>query len=129
LATILVDTNILIDNLRGTREAFSALTGARQSGDRLIASVLSKVEILSGMRRSEEAEVRRLFDEIEWIDVDDAIAERAGALAATFRRSHRHIDVTDYVVAATAQLLGAELWTSNVRHFPMFPELAPPYEA
>ncbi len=58
----------------------------------------------------------------------DPIAERAGELANAFLRTHPGVEVADYVVAATAQLLGAELWTRNLRHFPMFPELRDPYE-
>ncbi|MGH9000661.1 MAG: type II toxin-antitoxin system VapC family toxin, partial [Acidimicrobiia bacterium] len=33
----------------------------------------------------------------------------------------------DFLIAATSSLLDAELLTTNVRHFPMFPKLAPPY--
>ena len=45
----------------------------------------------------------------------------------TFGRTHPGIEVGDYVAAATAQLLGAALWTRNCKHFPMFPELPDPY--
>ncbi len=55
------------------------------------------------------------------------IAEQAGALAARFVRSHPGIEVVDYLIAASVQRLDGELWTRNVRHFPMFPALAPPY--
>lgn len=125
--TILVDTNILVDQLRAMEPARDSLAGAQLRGERLIASVLSKVEILAGARVGEEQRTRRVFDGLEWVAVDDAIAERAGALASQFLRSHRQIELADYVIAATAQVLGAELWTRNVRHFPMFPGLAPPY--
>ena len=33
----------------------------------------------------------------------------------------------DHAIAATAILAGAELLTCNVRHFPMFPGLRPPW--
>ena len=33
----------------------------------------------------------------------------------------------DHAIAATAILSGAELLTCNVRHFPMFPGLRPPW--
>jgi predicted nucleic acid-binding protein len=79
------------------------------------------------MRRSEESAILELFDHIEWIPVDDALAERAGRLANSYLRSHPGIGAVDYVIAATAERLAADLWTSNVRHFPMFPGLQPPY--
>jgi predicted nucleic acid-binding protein len=40
---------------------------------------------------------------------------------------HTGIDVVDYVIAATAEELGAELMTLNVRHFPMFAALRPAF--
>jgi predicted nucleic acid-binding protein len=37
------------------------------------------------------------------------------------------LNVPDLVIAATALELGAMLATANVRHFPMFAGLTPPY--
>lgn len=48
-------------------------------------------------------------------------------LARQYRRSHNGIDVVDYLIAATAIVIDADLLTTNVRHFPMFDQLAPPY--
>jgi predicted nucleic acid-binding protein len=125
--TILVDTSVMVDHLRGHPGARSALADARASEKRLIASVLSKVEILAGVRPAEEQATRELFHVFEWISVDDALAERAGALAQRFVRSHPGVDPVDYAIAATAEHFGAELWTGNAKHFPMFPELPDPY--
>ena len=95
----------------------------------MAASVLTKVEILAGVRPDETEATRRLLERLEWIDVDGEVAEEAGALAARYVRSHPGIEVVDYVIAASAQRLDAELWTTNVRHFPMFEDLASPYGA
>ncbi len=92
-----------------------------------MASVLSRVELLWGMRTHERKATSALFAAVDWVDVDEEISELAGAYARKFRRSHQGIGVVDYVIAATAQHLGAELWTRNVKHFPMFTELSPPY--
>ena len=124
---IVVDTSVLIDHLRGEDAAREALRGAALDGERLVASVLTKVEVLAGMRTAEEDATRRLMDSLDWIEVDEDLAERAGALANRFLRSHPGIDPVDYVIAATVERLNARLWTRNMRHFPMFPELAPPY--
>jgi predicted nucleic acid-binding protein len=79
------------------------------------------------MRPSERSVTDALIAVIEWRPVDDALADRAGELAQRCGRSHSGIDAVDYVVAATAHSLKAQLWTRNVRHFPMFAGLAPPY--
>lgn len=127
--TVVVDTSVLIDHLRGDDRARELVRETSRSGVRIVASVLTKVEILAGLRASEAQATRRLLDRLEWIEVDDEITERAGELAARYLRSHPGIEVVDYVIAASAQRLDAELLTRNVRHFPMFPDLAAPYEA
>ena len=125
--TIVIDTSVLIDHLRGNEASREALRSAAVAGERLTASVLTKVEVLAGMRTTEEATTRRLLDNLDWVEVDDGLAERAGDLANRYLRSHPGIDPVDYVIAATVQRLDARLWTRNVRHFPMFPGLASPY--
>lgn len=125
--TILVDTSILIDHLRGHDAARLALWSAAESGERLVASVVTKVEILAGMRTAEEHATRDLFAALDWIAVDEDIAEGAGRLANRYLPSHPGVDPVDYIIAATTGHLGARLWTRNLRHFPMFPDLAAPY--
>lgn len=123
----LVDTSILIDHLRGHEPARDLLALELARGEPLYASVLTKVEILAGVRRGEAAATRTLLDVLVLVEVSDRIAEEAGRLAAKFRRSHGGVDVVDYVLAATQGDLGVPLWTRNVRHFPMLPRLRPPY--
>jgi predicted nucleic acid-binding protein len=64
---------------------------------------------------------------MEWIEMDDALAEHAGALANRYQRSHPGVDPVDYVIAASVERLEGQLWTRNLRHFPMFPGLTAPY--
>ena len=125
--TILIDTSVLIDHLRGDEAAQRALANAAQQGERLASSVVSRVEVLAGMRPEEEPPTRRLLSALDWISVDDEIAERAGVLANRFLRSHPGVDPVDFIVAATAEIHDAILWTRNVKHFPMISDLAPPY--
>jgi hypothetical protein len=48
-------------------------------------------------------------------------------LARRYRTSHSGIEDIDYLIAATALVLDAELLTTNVRHFPMLEGLSPAY--
>lgn len=125
--TILVDTHILIDHLRRRPEARRLIERALDTSVPVHASTLTKIELLAGMRSDERTATRALVDAMRWAPVTEEIAERAGTLARNHRASHREVGIVDYVIAATAESLHAELWTLNVRHFPMFPELAPPY--
>lgn len=127
MAIILIDTSVLIDHLRGRTGAVDALRDAAERGHRLAASVLTRVEVLAGMRPDEERVTRRLLDVLDWVPVDEAVAEDAGRLANYYLRSHPGIDPVDYVIAATADRMDALLWTRNLKHFPMFPGLRAPY--
>lgn len=119
-----VDTSVLIDVLRGSRRAATWLAGL----DELPAcSEISRTEVLRGVRSAERSATERLLQALRWIPVDEAVSRRAGELGREHRRSHVGIATADLIIAATAQLLGAELATGNVRHFPMFAGLAPPY--
>ncbi|MCI0637423.1 MAG: type II toxin-antitoxin system VapC family toxin, partial [Actinobacteria bacterium] len=124
--TIVADTSVLVDYLRGHEPARAAVTDALRS-NRVVVSLVSKIEVLAGMRPDEETRTYRLFGQLEWADVDDDVAERAGRLAAAFARTHKGVELADFVVAATADLLDATLWTRNRRHFPMFVDLPDPY--
>ncbi len=126
--TVVVDTSILIDHLRGDPRAHNLLVRAFQDEhQRLVASVMTKVEVLAGMRTDEEATTRRLLALFEWMPVDDATAERAGELAHRYLRSHPGVDPVDFVIAATVEGLGAELWTCNLKHYPMLSRVRDPY--
>ncbi|MDQ2939366.1 MAG: type II toxin-antitoxin system VapC family toxin [Actinomycetota bacterium] len=128
MTPILLDTDVLIDYLRDAPAAVRLLDPRIVAGEPVAASVISKAEVLAGMRTSEEERTVRTLGSLALLAVNDAIATRAGALARHYRSSHPGIGLADYLIAATAVLLNAELWTQNPRHFPMFGGLEPPYE-
>jgi predicted nucleic acid-binding protein len=122
----LVDTSILIDYLRGHAGAASVLEEGRAEGP-LHASRMTELEVLAGMRPAEEEATRLLLSTLVWHAVDAEVAERAGALGREWLASHHTIDSADLAIAATAQIAGLPLLTTNIRHFPMFPGLKAPY--
>jgi predicted nucleic acid-binding protein len=122
---LLFDSTILIAHLRGRREATAILVEAATTS--AFASVISRSEIEGGMRSGERRDVSRLFDGLDLVPVTDSIARRAGAHLRRFRRSHSGIDLADYLIAATAEEVGASLVTLNLKHFPMFPTLQAPW--
>lgn len=124
--SLVLDTSILIDVLRGDRAAVAYLHGLA-----LIpaCSEVTRVEIVRGLRSSERTEAERLFQALRWVPVDEPLARRAGELGRRWDRHRPGISLADLAIAATAQQLDAELATTNVRHFPMFEGLAAPYVA
>jgi predicted nucleic acid-binding protein len=124
--SVLVDTSVLIDVLRGEPAAGGVMRRARMAGP-LHASEVTRLEVLAGMQPREEEATRGLLAVLTWHPVDERVAEVAGELGRRWLRSHGGIDSADLAIAATAVLLDAELLTRNVKHFPMFSGLVAPY--
>lgn len=110
MADLLVDTDVLIDHLRGAR-AFEPADA------RVSYSTVTRAELFAG-RASEEAAVRTLLDPFRELLVDRAVAELGGRL----RRDHS-VRLADALIAATALTHDLELLTRNVRDFTGVPSL------
>ncbi len=125
MSLILLDSNVIIDVMRGSEAARSYLRTVVDV-DQVWSVTPVRTELLAGVRAGEIDRLRALFDEIVWQDVTMSIADRAGKFAARYSRSHQ-IGLVDLVLAAAAIELGGVVATRNVRDFPMFPDLRPPY--
>jgi predicted nucleic acid-binding protein len=123
----LADTSVLVDYLRGVEPARELLRSALEREEVVAASVLTRIELSIGMRAAERRGTDALVGALRWLAVDSEVTEQADALARRYVRSHSGIDAVDYCVAASALVNGMELWTLNVRHFPMFQRLRPPW--
>lgn len=119
----LLDASVAIDYLRGREEALDVVDAAED----LVASEITRYEVLAGVRPGEEQPTEDLLALPTWVAVDEGIARRAAALARQYRDACSGIEDADYLIAATALELGARLLTTNVRHFPMLPGLEPAY--
>lgn len=93
----------------------------------MCASVLTRVELAIGLRRSEGRRTDALVAALHWLPVDGAVADEADVLARRYAPSHSGIDAVDYFLAATARVHKLDLWTLNVRRFPMLPRLRAPW--
>jgi predicted nucleic acid-binding protein len=122
-----VDADVLIDALRGREAAVSLLARLRHGGEPLLASELTRFEVLAGLRVGEEEPTEHLLAELEFVPVTEAISRLAAGLLRSFRPAYAGIEDEDYIVAATAIELDGELLTRNSRHFPMFAGLSPAY--
>jgi predicted nucleic acid-binding protein len=123
----LLDTTVAIDHLRGDEAAIDLLRDLVENDETLAASEVVRFELAAGVRDDELAALEQFFSAVSWVAVGEDVARAAGDLARKHRRTHSRIDDADYLIAATALLLEADLLTTNVRHFPMLPDLKPPY--
>jgi len=120
----LFDTDVLIEHLRGNVTTTEMVIKAANA-DLAACSVLTRFELLGGMRSNERSSIRSLLSALVNLEVTTDVATRAGEWARTFRRSHANISSIDYLIAATAEIHGADLLTRNVKRFPMYPDLKP----
>lgn len=123
----LLDTSVAIDHLRGSPPAVDLLADLLEAEGSIFASEVVRFELLAGVREKEVDALELFFSAISWVPVGEGVARAAGSLAQRHRLSHSGIDDADYLIAATALLLEADLLTTNVRHFPMIDDLAPAY--
>lgn len=123
----LLDTAIAVDHLRGRAAATTPIESVIRQDGALATSELTRFELPAGMGPGEDTDLEAFFAVLDWVPVTEAITRRAGQYARAFRRSHCGIGHVDHVIAASADLLSADLQTLNLRHFPMFPGLAAPY--
>lgn len=121
-----VDTSVLIDHTRGLQAAHDALALAATRGA-IHSSEIVRTELLVLIRDPELEAITPLLEVILWHPVDRQVAESAGSLGRRWLPSHNGIDTADLVIAATAIFLDAEFMTRNLKHFPMFEDLNPPY--
>ncbi len=122
--TRVLDTAVLIDLLRGDQAAVEFVAGLDAVP---LCSEITRIETLRGLRSAERGAAAALLAEIDWVPVDERVATRAGELGRTWRQSHPGIDTADLAIAATAELSGRTLATTNLKHFPMFAGLERPY--
>ena len=123
----LLDTTVAIDHLRGRQPAVDLLRTLIENDETLAASEVVRFELLAGVRDDEVSALEQFFSAISWVAIGEDVARAAGELARKHRGAYSGIDDADYLIAATAVLLDADLLTTNVRHFPMLAGLTPPY--
>jgi predicted nucleic acid-binding protein len=121
---ILLDTDVLVDYLRGDARA---VTFVQANADRIILSAIVVAELYAGAKG--EAEQTVLDDFVSLFRVAPlgaAVAKAGGLYKRDYGKSHG-IGLADAILAATAEAELAELKTFDLKHFPMVKGLKPPY--
>ena len=121
---LLLDTDVLIDYLRGRADAVSYINPLTNP---LFLSVITVAELYAGVRDGTE---RTTLDEFVSaffiVPVDHEIAARGGLIRRDFGKSHG-TGLADALIAATAELQHLVLVTLNGKHFPSLASVVTPY--
>ena len=122
MATLLLDTSVLIDTLRlrhGRKELLASLV---VDGHNLATTAINIAEVYSEIRPGEEQRTTLFLDTLQCYAIDAAAGEHAGRLRNLWAKRGRVIALPDIIVAAIAIERGCTLMTDNRKDFPM-PEL------
>ena len=124
---LIVDTDIIIDYLKGVKPARELF----KSKDIVIyCSILSKKELLSkvGLSDSERKKIMNLISRLKVLKIDNDINQKYMLLIN--RYGERQSSIVDYLIAATAWAKNLPLLTRNIKHFKKIKEikLSPVYE-
>jgi predicted nucleic acid-binding protein len=103
MTELLVDTDVLIDHLRGARPFDRAR-------DTVSYSLITRCELFAGAT-ADERRIREFLQPFEELTIDRVIAERAGRIRRTGLR------IADALIAATALEHRLTLLTRNRRDF------------
>ena len=124
---LLIDTDILIDSLRGIKGAKELF---RTKDIDLYCSILSKKELLSksGLKESERKRIIDLLSRIKILRIDDDINKKYLFLMKKY--GEKSDLIADYIIAATAWSKKLPLLTRNKKHFTHIEEiiLSPSYD-
>lgn len=119
---ILVDTDILIDILRG-KETTAELLNQLRTSHSLGTSIIVVMELIAGCRnKSEMACAEELFSRFEVILITESMSQRAADMLTKYRLGHG-LQIPDALIAATALERSIPLLTRNRKHFSCIAEL------
>ena len=121
---ILLDTDVMVDFLRGYPQAIDFI---KTHAATIVLSAIVVAELYAGVKGDQELAI--LDDFIAFCDivpVTREIARAGGIHKRDYIKSHG-VGLADAIIAATAQIEEVDLKTLNVKHYPMFKGLRPPY--
>lgn len=117
---ILIDTDIIIDFLRGyhlrTKSIFSKIKNLEIKA---YISLISIVELYAGIEAEntqQEISLKQLLSLLEILPIDFNLSKHAGNVRKKYRLS-----ISDSIIAATSSYYKIKLFTFNVKHFTNLP--------
>lgn len=111
---IVLDTNILIEVLKGNREIVRQL---EESHLTYAISAISAMELYYGaLNKAELLKLQKFISLFEVIELNKSISNIATELIFEYSKSH-NLDIPDSLIAATAMENNLKLYTLNIKDF------------
>ncbi len=119
---LVIDSSILIDSLRGGKRS-ERFFDTIESDSELFIPTIVIYELFCGVSSSIPSvriKILNLIDKFKRIELTEEIAIQAGGF---YRKLGSQIDAQDYIIAASALSINAQIVTLNTKHFEKIPGL------
>lgn len=119
MKTFFLDTSVIIDYLRGKKDAVDLVNNLK---GRLVSSNVCLSELYEGIFRSKNKNVESTILEFfsglsKTYGLNQKIAQEFGSLRKNLKQKGEIIEDIDLIIAATCVVYGLNLVTSNKKHF------------
>ena len=124
LRPVVVDTDVMVDFLRGQPEAVALV---QDISARIILSSIVVAELYAGVKGEAELDtLDNLVSLFRVVPVSVDLARAGGLYRRDYAKSHG-VGLADALIAATVVAENAVLVTLNTKHYPMIKGLTPAY--
>ncbi len=117
MQTVIVDTDIAIDYLRGIRYADELMLGL-WDGNTAYLSILSVYELYAGMRENEMEDTENFVNACIIEPVTIEVTRKAGEIYRQYKKEGITLTSIDCLVNATTVVSGHKIATRNKDHYP-----------
>lgn len=119
----LIDTDILIDATHKLPAAVAELAEQLAVGG-IKMSIVSAMELIQGSRNSSElSQIQQFLRQVSVIPINAPTSQTARDLMERYFLSHGLV-IPDALIGATAIENGLTLYSKNIRHYKMIPNLS-----
>ncbi len=116
----LLDTNILIEILKGNRETISKINTLNST---YTVSDISYMELIYGAFDNKEVKkIEKFLSNFKIIEINNKVSQKALLLIKKYAKSHS-LDIPDALIAATAIVNNFKLFTYNLKDFKYIEDL------
>lgn len=121
MKNIVIDTDILVDFLRGFEKTKNYLERIGNEENIVYFSAITEAELIRGKECSKierRAEILKILSHFAKVSVSNEIALKAGDFARIY-----NVETADAIVAATAFIMKADLMTRNLSDYGKIKEI------
>lgn len=119
MATLLLDTSVIIDVINDKRNRGRFLRDLLEQGNILACCPINVAEVYAGMRPREEERTTAFLASLDYYPITFPVSRLAGELKYNFGKKGTSLSMTDSLIAAVAIEHQLALITDNVKDFPM----------